>query len=155
MTALAWLKLGAGAAVAIVWSWFCYHQGGLACQVKTSNAVAKEEATQLHQDQADAKAIASEGTTYAQVLDTNPVDPPHVSLCYYSTGASAPVPRPAPAVPGPAHAAELPAPAQHVADPTPGPDIGPDLEQLARQADAQVKGLEDYIEKVCRPGASP
>jgi len=151
LTAIAYLKWSAISAVAIAWSWFCYHQGGLACTVKANTATVKTQSAELVQAHADAATIATEAKTYAQAVDIPPVDPPHVSVCYYRTPA-APLPRPAAAGPG-AHAApDVPGAAPAAPEPVPGPDIGPGLLELATQANAQVAGLQDYIAKVCRAG---
>lgn len=140
-----WLKLATVLAVA----------GGLLTVGFTEGARYKDNAWQARwsaRDASDARAnadrakaaipvIAKEGDDYAKAVATPPVDPPHVWVCPHAPAAASDVRRAPAAGPAP----DAPA---HVPDPAPR-DIGPAIVTVGADADAQVKGLQDYIRDVC------
>jgi hypothetical protein len=136
----------AGALVLLVLSFGVgWHFGGESGQLAESKAVAKQEAQVITQSATDTSTINTEAKTYA-AAQIDPVAAPVVSLCYY-TPAAALLGAPATGS-GPHAAAQLPAPGPQPA--LPGPDVGRPLVQVGHDADAQVAGLQDYIEHVCR-----
>ena len=133
-------------ALFLVWGTVMYleHRGAEQCRAADSAAVTKQEAHNAAQAADDVKTINIEAKTYAQTLAApDPIDSPHVSLCHYSTSRA--VPQAAAARPVPDAAA--PSRAQ---DPVnTGTDVGPPLVKVGVDVDAQVRGLQDYIAKVC------
>lgn len=116
-----------------------WHFGGQGVRLSNTTAEVKKDRT-------DAPIIAREGQDYAAATDPlAPLAAPIVRLCY-----SAPVP--APGSPRPRPAESVPVPDTGRGDPGLPTyrkwDTRP-LMQIARDADAQVAGLQDYIEKVC------
>lgn len=117
------------------------HKGAADCKQADIVAVQKQETHDAAKAAADTKTINTEAQTYAQTLaDPAPIDAPHVSLCHYTPSA----------VPS----ASSPGSSPHEASPSriPDPshiDIGPPLVKVGVDSDAQVRGLQDYIAKVC------
>ena len=118
-----------------------YHQGGQSVKLTDAKAAVKQQAANDAKRQDDLKEIEIERSAYAQSR-IDPVPAPVVRLCKYT--ATGPVPKAAAAA-GAAHAAA----GNGGADPLPGPDIGSYLVLGAHRCDAQVKGLQDYITRIC------
>lgn len=135
-TAIAWLvSLVAAFAVG-------YHFGGLGPKLKDASAAAKVERQEVTTLQSDAARINQEAKTFENAQDPalDPIPAPSVRLCHYTRAPSvdaSPSAGPGAPAPVPLRAAD------------PGPDIGPGLRAIGRQADAQVAGLIDYIYHVC------
>lgn len=137
------LEIGAG--LLIVWATVTYleHRGAAACKQADTVAAAKQEGHEEAKAASDTRTINQEAKTYAQTLAApDPIDSPHVSLCHYTPSAvpSAPTPGSSPHESAPSRAADP------VNPPT---DVGPPLVKVGVDADAQVKGLQDYIQRVC------
>jgi hypothetical protein len=136
----------AGALVLLVLSFGAgWHFGGESGKLAESKAVAKQEAQVITQTATDTSTINTEAKAYA-AAQIDPVAAPVVSLCHYTPAAA--VLGAAAAGSGPHVAPHVPAPGPPAA--LPGPDIGRPLVQVGHDADAQVAGLQDYIEHVCR-----
>ena len=101
----------------------------------------------ITQQATDTATINAEAKTYA-AAQIDPIAAPVVSVCHYTPAA---VPRATVAGSLPHGAPNLPAPSPPAA--VPGPDIGRPLVSIGHTADAQVAGLQDYIEHVCRVAA--
>lgn len=143
-----YIKWGGIAAAVLGWSWLCYHQGSLAPQLAEAKKELKVDARADAKRATDSKTVAEEAKTYEAATDPlKPVDAPHVSVCYYAPAAA---PVPAARAPGSGTAAPTPLPTATPPTPVSGPDIGRPSVQVGRDADAQVVGLLDYIERVCQ-----
>lgn len=125
-----------------------YHFGGLSGRLAAAQTVVKQEVATQRRTTTDQATVAEEAKTYEAAIDPlAPLPAPVVRLCYNSTARAA-VPSAHPAGSGAAPGPPIPAAA---AAPTlPGPDIGRPVLQVGRRADAQVAGLIDYIQRVCR-----
>ena len=149
MTVIAYAKWIGGAVALTLYSWFWWHMGGESTRLKVATAQVHQEVQAQQKDNHDRTTVAQEAKTYeAAALD--PIAAPDVRVCHY-TPAPAPVPSTHPAGPR----TDAPAPSREP-DPVPdvpGPNIGPPLVRSAHLADAQVKGLQDYITHVCQARA--
>lgn len=122
-----------------------YHFGGLTPQLKAAKAEIKQEAAQDQKRTTDQNTVAGEAKTFEKA-QLDPLPAPVVRVCLYTPLATvssahtagpridAPVPNRSPA-PVPVEA---------------GPDIGPSLVRVGHVTDAQVAGLQHYIEHVCQ-----
>lgn len=127
-----------------------FYVGHLSPALKAAKTVVRQEIAQQKKTIVDQATVAEEAKTYEAATDPlAPVAAPVVRLCY--TPAFAPVPSPHPARSGTAQSPALPAAAAPA--PLPGPDIGRPVVQLGIQADAQVAGLIDYVQRVCQARA--
>lgn len=138
-------RIAAGLVIVGLLGWI-YHQGGKSCRNQVQTEKAHQETEQAKTDVRNAHEVAREEREYHETI-SRPVDPvPAVRLC---RPRSAPVPTPRAPTEG-AHEAPLDR-SDHPHDDQegPGPDIGPELVTAGRNADAQVKGLQDYILNVC------
>jgi hypothetical protein len=124
-----------------------YHFGGLAPKLAAAKTELKQEAASQAKDAKDEAIIAREAKTYEAATDPLlPIAAPVVRVCYYTPVSSA---KP----PGSGTDAAAPVRAANPPDPVPGPDIGRPLVQIGHNADAQIAGLQDYIEHVCQASA--
>lgn len=146
MTALERIAAEVVGALLLIWGTVAYleHRGAAACRQANVVAEAKQVGHEEAKAASDATTINIEAKTYAQTLAApDPVDSPHVSLCHYT-----------PSVPGAAGTAAA-GPGAHEtagsrsADQGPPKDLGPPLVKVGIDSDAQVRGLQDYIAKVC------
>lgn len=120
-----------------VGAWFVHHERAIgAARVEVADAkLARAEA--LHN--ADAQALAAMktvaiGDVYESTIHSDPVDPPHV-VCVAPRGSQLPE---AAGHSGSDHGA----PAERAEDPV---DIGPPLTAVGRDADAQIKALQEQV----------
>ena len=117
------------------------HKGATKCIQADAVAVQKQETHNEVKAATDAQIINQEAKTYHDTLaDPAPVDAPHVSVCHYTPSAvpGAPASRPSPHEGTPSGSAD-----------SPHPDVGPPLVKVGIDSDAQVRGLQDYITRVC------
>jgi hypothetical protein len=128
-----------------------YHFGGLAPKLATANTVIKQEAAEQAKDTKDQATVAQEAKTYEAATDPalDPIAAPRVSMCYYAPSPTLPSTNTS----GSGAHASAPVPAAAAPDPVPGPDIGRPIVQVGHDANAQVAGLQDYIERVCQAKA--
>jgi hypothetical protein len=127
-----------------------YHFGGLAPKLAQAKAQIKQETAAQTKDTKDQATVAQEARTYEAATDPLlPVAAPAVRVCHYTPVASVPSADPA----GSGTDAAAPVRAANPPDPLPGPDIGRPLVQIGHNADAQIAGLQDYIEHVCQARA--
>lgn len=142
-----WLGILASLAIAFGSGW---HFGRQGLELKAANAEVKQNEAQAAKRTTDQSTIAREATTYEAATDPlAPLPAPVVRLCY--SPAAPAVPSTQPAGSG-AHASPA-VPAAAPADPVSGPDIGRPVLQVGVDANAQVAGLQDYIERVCQAKA--
>jgi hypothetical protein len=128
-----------------------YHQGSLAPKLAAAKAGEKQQAGELAKDTKDAGIVNQEAKTYEHAqTDLDPIPLPDVRVCYYKP-APTPVPRGNPPATL-AHGATA-IRAEPRADLEPGPNISPAIAGEGHKADAQVAGLQDYINRVCLAGA--
>lgn len=138
----------AGILGAIIW-WFGFHERSIE-HAKDVAADTKAVAVQTRKDDqvvaADTEIVKKEAFDYAKSLDTPVAHAPVVSVC---VNAPSPVPAPAEAQARPradatpvVRAADPPVPAERRWDTSP-------IVQIGHDADAQIKGLQDYINRVC------
>lgn len=114
--------------------------------VKESNS--KQDAHNAAVQASDAATVHQEGQDYAKARSAPVTDPVRV----YLVAPRVPdVQEPAaPAAPGPgADAAPDNGGADH-GGPVPPQSFGPELQAIGKDADAQIRGLQDYINRVCR-----
>lgn len=124
---------------------FGYHFGGLAPKLAAARAEVHQESLNDAKRTTDQTTVAGEARTY-EAAELAPVSAPVVRVCLYTpvspvSGAYAARPR-----------TDAPVPSRS-ADPVPlqaGPDIGPPLVRVGHVTDAQVAGLQHYIEHVCQ-----
>lgn len=145
------LKLAALASILTValvtfigFGWHERHVGAQGCvqaDIKATEVQDKKDAQTLQKDQV---AVKDEGATYEQTIAAPPPVGPPVRLCKQAN----PPRVQAAAAAGP-KADAAPAVSAEAGGDTQAPDIGPDLRENVRQADAQVAGLEAYIRDVC------
>jgi hypothetical protein len=148
MTALYRILIEVVGGLLLVWGTVMYleHRGAAACKAADATAVTAQEARNAVKSATDTKTINQEASTYAQTLAApDPIDSPHVSVCYYSTPRAVPQAATARPLPDAANALRSPDPVPAV----PGPDIGPSLVRLGRIADALAAQRADYVTKVC------
>lgn len=122
-----------------------YHFGGLGCQLGDAKATVKQDAQNAQQESSDVQQINQEAQHFAQA-SLDPIPAPLVRVQYREAPAC--VPR-APAAGSGAHAAAV-VPAPSAVDSVPGPDLGRPLVLVGHICDAQVAGLQDYVNHVCR-----
>jgi hypothetical protein len=117
------------------------HKGATKCLQADAAAVAKQEAHNEVKAATDAQTINQEAKDYhATLAAPDPIDAPHVSVCHFTPSAVPSAPTPGPR----AHES----PDSRSTDP-PHPDVGPPLVKVGIDSDAQVRGLQDYIARVC------
>jgi len=131
--------------VIVGFAWHERHVGTVKCEKADAQASSQQDLkdAQTHQKQQD--AVITEGKTYAATTSAPPPAGPPVRLC----DAPHPAPVPATATPRPSPDAAPAVPAEAGGDPAQRPDVGPDLRANARDADAQIAGLQAYIREVC------
>ena len=135
------IEILAGVALAGGLILYFEHRGAQACLKADAAAVQKQETHNEIKAATDAQTINQEAKDYhATLAAPDPIDAPHVSLCHYTASAlpSASAPGPRPHESAPSGSAD-----------TPHPDVGPPLVKVGIDSDAQVRGLQDYINKVC------
>lgn len=143
MTSIQRIGIEVIAGLLLIWGTVLYieHRGAQACINENKAAVVKQEAHNEAKAKTDADTINQEAQTYhATLAAPDPIDAPHVSLCHYtpSTVPSTPAPRSLPHEVAPSGRAD----SSH-------PDVGPPLVKAGIDSDAQVRGLQDYITRVC------
>jgi hypothetical protein len=125
--------------------WYFGRQG---LELTAANQVVKQEVAQGKKRTTDQSTVAQEAKTY-EAAEVAPLAAPVVRVCLYTPAASVSGAYPA----GP----RIDAPVDSRSpDPVPvaaGPDIGPPLVQVGHVIDAQVAGLQHYIEHVCQAKA--
>lgn len=145
---IVWAKI-AGILGAVLIVFFAgYHVGGMAPKLADAKAEVKQEVAADTKRTADQTTVAQEAQTYEDA-QLAPIAAPVVRMCEYAPAARLPSPNPT----GPGTHAPA---ATHGADPVPpvpGPDIGPGLLRSSTVAEAQVAGLQDYINRVCQAKA--
>lgn len=140
------IKLTLIAAFYVLSSWFWYHQGGLAPKLAEAKAEIKVDQQQDAKRVTDTKTVAQEAKAYddAKAADPDPAELPDVRVCYYKAAPN--VPSRGPARPGP----DAPPALRQGPTQDPGPDIAPAIVHTGNVANAQVAGLQDYINRVCQ-----
>jgi hypothetical protein len=125
------------------------HQGAQSCLAADAVAATKQQ-VKVAVGQASATAeVAKEMSDYAQATGQPVTTAPIVRVC-----PAAKPSRPGPVLPAAAPAGAAARAAELPAAPGPaaaGSDLGASLEAVGRDADAQVRGLIDYITQVCPP----
>jgi hypothetical protein len=149
--AIAYAKWIGAAVLLVLYSGFWYHLGGLGTRERVAVAQVKQEKAQDTKRTIDEATVAKEAKTYEAATDPelSPVSAPSVRLCHYTPVASVPGAN----APGSGAHASAPVPAPAPAAALPGPDIGRPVLQVGHDADAQIAGLQDYIEHVCQAHA--
>jgi hypothetical protein len=134
------------------WSGFCYWQGGQGTRLEVATQQETIDAKLETKRANDETIVQKEGTTYAKATAAPIPDAvaPVVSVCYYRTAPAVPSARPA------GSGAHEPAAVPNAGggDPyLPAPTLirwnTKPLVRIGRDADAQVAGLQDYINRVC------
>lgn len=141
---IVWLKAGGILAAVLLVFFAGYHVGGMAPKLAAAKIEVKQEVAADAKRTVDQTTVAQEAKTY-EAAEIAPIAAPVVRMCYYSTAASVPSPNPAGSG---AHAPLVSASANPVPG-VPGPDIGSALLRTGHTVDAQVAGLQDYIDHVC------
>jgi len=152
MIGIAYVKWIGAAAALVAYSAFWYHMGGQGTRLKVASAEVKQEKAEGIKRTADQQIVAQEGKTYAAAKadDLDPVRLPDVRVCYYAPLTRVPSTHTAGSG-SDAPAAVRQGPAQ---DPDPGANITPSIVHVGNIANAQVAGLQDYINRVCQ-GRAP
>jgi hypothetical protein len=122
-----------------------FYVGRLQPQLSAAKATIKRDDQNVKQESTDAARINLEAKQFEQA-PLDPIVAPVVRVQYREAAAC--VPRAAPTGPVPHGTAAVPAPS--VVDSVSGPDIGRPLVLVGHVCDAQVTGLQDYINHVCR-----
>jgi hypothetical protein len=122
-----------------------FYVGRMKPALAAAQATVKRDAQNFKQETTDATRINAEAKQFAQA-PLDPIVAPVVRVQYREAAAC--VPRAATAGSGAHDTAAVPAPG--VVDSVSGPDIGRPLVLVGHVADAQVAGLQDYINHVCR-----
>lgn len=120
------------------------HRGAASCIAADKVQVAVQAAHKASVEAVDAVIVTQEKQTYDQAVDRPLVRPISLSLCN-----ATPAVVPAAAAPGRQPDA---APASAAIDREPvvsSATLGPGLQRTGQQADAQIAGLQDYINRVC------
>lgn len=146
MTGLERIAAEVIAALFLIWGTVLYleHRGAAQCVAADSAAITKQEARNEAQAASDTKEINQEAKAYHDATAApDPIDSPHVSLCYYRTAGA--VPQAATARP----LANAPAPSRSPDPVSPPSDVGPPLVKVGVDSDALARGLQDYITRVC------
>jgi hypothetical protein len=144
MTALG-LKAGAILLVLLLTFAGGFYVGRVGLEKDDARATVRRDAQNVRQEALDATRINQEAKRLAD-SELDPIAAPVVRLQYLAPTACvlrAPTPGPLP------HGTPV-LPAASPVGPVPGPDVGRPLVQIGHACDAQVAGLEDYIEHVCR-----
>jgi hypothetical protein len=132
------------AALLLAFTLYERHQGAQSCVRADNAAVARDEQKAASDYAKGVTTVFQEASTYDAAIHA-PVDRPiHVSVCQPSRG-STPAQDPTPA--GVADAAPAVRTASE-ADPVQR-DVGPELQAVGRDANAEVIGLQGYIREVC------
>lgn len=122
------------------------HRGAQKCLAANEVLDQKAEIHNAAVDATNTEIIDHEAREYAEALSRPVLRPITVSLCD-RTAASRPVRRPEATARQVDEGAGLPRPD----NPAPMSDraVGPELQAVGRDADAQIAGLQDYIRRVC------
>lgn len=127
---------------------FAWHERSLGvrrCEKADALASSQQDLTDARTHQKQQDAVITEGKTYAATTSAPPPAGAPVRLC----DAPHPAPVPAATAPSPRVDAAPAVPAEAGRDSAQRPDVGPDLRANARDADAQIAGLQAYIREVC------
>lgn len=124
-----------------------YHLGGNGVKLTDEKAVIKQETKDDAKRVVDQSTVAQEAKTYETATDPalDPIAAPDVRVCHY-TATIVPSANPAGSRVDASPSVRAPDPSNAV----PSIDIGRPLVQISHNADAQIAGLQDYIEHVCQ-----
>lgn len=140
---LLWLALVA--ALVIGFGWYEQGRGAAKCVAADTKAASTQIAHNATVEAQAATIVSQEKTTYEQAVAAPVLVPIHVSVCHEAArGAMSNA-----AATGSSADARAPVRTTDRPDPVPGPDIGPSLQAVGKDATAQVAGLIDYVNKVC------
>jgi hypothetical protein len=128
----------------IGFAWHERHLGAEKCIEADERATAAQEAHNVAVLAQGTTTVYQEASDYHEAVTAPIARPVHLRVCQPS--ATSPVPNAAPAGPVGNGAASLPgsgdaAPVQS--------DVGPELQAVGRDADAQINQLQDYVRRVC------
>lgn len=120
------------------------HRGASACISADKVQVAAQAAHKASVEAVDAVIVTQEKQIYDQAVDRPLVRPISISLC-------GPTPATLPAAPAPGRKPDAATTSAEVhREPVvPSATLGPGLQRTGQQADAQIAGLQDYINRVC------
>jgi hypothetical protein len=151
MTAIAYAKWIAGAVLLVLYSAFWYHLGGEGTRLKVANTEVRQATAEQRKETKDEATVAEEAKRFETATDPalTPVAAPLVRLCHFTPVATVSSANAA----GSGTDASAPVRAAPAEDSVPGPDIGGPIVQVGHNADAQVAGLQHYIEHVCQARA--
>jgi len=144
----------AGAAIAllvllIVVGGFAWHErslGAAKCVQADAKAVSAQEAHNATVEAQGTTTVFQEASDFHEATSAPIAHPVQLRVCNASprgslpdSGSTGPIGHDSPALPGSSDGAAVQ-----------GESVGPKLQELGRDADAQVRELQDYIVKVCR-----
>ena len=143
---LAWAAIALVCAVlGIAWE---RHEGAQSCVERDTAAGTHQEVVTAAAEATGSAEVAKEIEDYARATNQPITTAPHISVCVAAQPSAARAVLPARASRASAHAAaDVPAAGASVARVLDGER----LEEIARQADAQIAGLQDYVLRVCPP----
>lgn len=133
------LEIVAGVVLVIATVLYLEHRGAAACKAADVEAVTKQETINEAKESKAIIEITDEDKTYHEAV-TAPVDAPVVRVC---RNQASPV---LPTTTSPSGPNVQPPIRTELIE---GPDIGKPILTEGRNADAQVKALQEYVTKVC------
>lgn len=125
-------------------TWHERHVGAEQCIQRDQKATATQETHNAAVLAQGVTTVYQEATDYNDAISAPVARPVHVRVCE----SPAPSPVPDPAAAGPVSDGSPPLPGSDHAAPVPS-DIGPELQAVGRDADAQIVELQDYVRRVC------
>lgn len=125
-------------------AWHERHIGAQKCIQGDQHAAAIEEAHNAALQAQGTTTVYQEAMQYHDAISAPVAHPVHV-VCE----PPHPSPVPSPAATGPVSDGDTPLPGPNHPAPLPDQSLGPELQAVGRDADAQIHELQDYILRVC------